>query len=379
MPSWPVPGPAAVATTLRRAYGRGISFLFAWARGTVICAGSIALLGFALGDYLTRLYSLGPYSPALYAALAVLLLTATNLAGFRRSVRMQNLLTLVEIGGVLLVALAGFSLDAAPATVSETAGTSMGGGAFGLAMVFVLLTFGGWNEAAYVSAELRGGAAAVLRALILSIAIITVVFLVFVAGALHGLGFETLKASGTVGVEIGERALGPLGGQLVAVIVAVAALTSMNATLIVGARSNHAVAQDWSTLASLRGWQFERGTPAAGFVVQAAIALALVGFGATQRDGFSAMVEFTAPVFWGFFLLSGMALFVLRHREPFQARPFRVPFYPVLPAIFVLTCAYLLYSSIGYAQTRHASHVAVLVMTTGVVALWVVSRHPGRR
>ena len=119
-------------------------------------------------------------------------------------------------------------------------------------MVFVLLTYGGWNEAAYVSAEVRGGPRAMVRTLLLSIGIITLAYLLFVGGVLHGLGFEQLKASEAVGVEVIERALGPLGGQLIGVIVAIAALTSMNSTMIVGARSNYAVAHDWPAL-SLHG------------------------------------------------------------------------------------------------------------------------------
>ncbi|GFE82221.1 amino acid transporter [Steroidobacter agaridevorans] len=354
-------------TFLTRAYGKNVSFLFAWARSAVICTGSIALLGFILGDYLTRLFSLGEYSSAMYAALAVVLLTVINLIGLRGSSRMQNALTLIEITGVLLVAAAGMTLESS-APVAATA-SSDGAGAFGLAMVFVLLTFGGWNEAAFVSAEVRGGPRAIVRALVISIGIITLAYLIFVASVLHGLGFEQLKSSQAVGIDVIERALGPFGGQLLGVIVAIAALTSMNSTILVGARSNYSVAQDWSALRFMGQWQGERHAPTVGFIVQAAIALALIVFGALEKDGFSTMVEFTAPVFWFFFMLSGIALLVLRRRDPERARPFRVPLYPVLPLLFVATCAYLLYSSITYAQSKHATYVALIVMISGAVVL----------
>jgi basic amino acid/polyamine antiporter, APA family len=359
-------------TFLSRAYGRPVSFLFAWARSMVICTGSIALLGFILGDYLTRLFSLGAFSPAIYAGLAVLLLTTINIAGLRGSSRMQNALTLLEIGGVLLVALAGMTLDAAPAAPPPASAETAG--AFGLAMVFVLLTYGGWNEAAYVSAEVRGGPRAVVRTLVISIGIITLAYLVFVGGVLHGLGFEQLKASQAVGVDVIERAFGPLGGQLMGVIVAIAALTSMNSTMIVGARSNYSVARDWSALRFMSGWEGRRSAPITGFIVQAAIALALIAFGALEKDGFSTMVEFTAPVFWFFFMLSGIALLVLRRRDPQVTRPFRVPFYPVLPLIFITTCAYLLYSSIMYARSQNAGYVALAVMSSGAVVLLALRR-----
>lgn len=363
-------------TFLARAYGKQVSFLFAWARSTVICTGSIALLGFILGDYLTRLFSLGPYSSALYAGLAVVLLTVINLLGLRGSSRMQNALTLLEISGVLLVAVAGMTLEAKAPVVADVA--AEGGGAFGLAMVFVLLTFGGWNEAAYVSAEVRGGSKAVVRTLVTSIGIITLAYLLFVGGVLHGLGFEQLKASDAVGVEVIERALGPLGGQLIGVIVAIAALTSMNSTMIVGARSNYSAARDWRALSFMGRWQGERNTPVTGFIVQTAIALALVVFGALEKDGFATMVEFTAPVFWFFFMLSGIALFVLRRRQPQVVRPFRVPWYPVLPLVFIATCAYLLYSSIMYARSQNASYVALAVMISGAVVLLLIE-HRQRR
>lgn len=359
-------------TFLSRAYGRHVSFLFAWARSMVICTGSIALLGFILGDYLTRLFNLGAYSSAIYAALAVLLLTSINIAGLRGSSRMQNALTLLEITGVLLVAIAGMTLDVAP--VTAPAAGAEGAGAFGLAMVFVLLTYGGWNEAAYVSAEVRGGPRAVVRTLVISIGIITLAYLVFVGGVLHGLGFEQLKASEAVGVDVIERALGPVGGQLIGVIVATAALTSMNSTMIVGARSNYSVARDWPALSFMSGWEGSRSAPIIGFVVQAAIALALIVFGALEKDGFSTMVEFTAPVFWFFFMLSGIALLVLRRRDPQVPRPFRVPLYPVLPLLFVATCGYLLYSSIMYARSQNAGYVALAVMISGGVVMLALRR-----
>lgn len=356
-------------TFLTRAYGKNVSFLFAWARSTVICTGSIALLGFILGDYLTRLYSFGPQSSAIYAALAVLMLTSINLIGLRSSSRVQNTLAILEISGVACVALAGFLLEPAPANAAAASG---GAGAFGLAMVFVLLTYGGWNEAAYVSAEVRGGPRAVLRTLVFSIAVITTVYLLFVLGVLHGLGFEALKSSEAVGVDIAEGTFGSTGARVIGVLVAIASLTSMNSTMLAGARSNYAVARDWPVFAFMSGWQGQRSTPAMGFVVQAAIAIALIGFGAIEKDGFSAMVEFTAPVFWFFFMLSGIALLVLRRKDPAAARPFKVPLYPVLPLVFVLSCAYVLYSSIMYAQSQHATFVALTVMASGIVVLAVI-------
>jgi amino acid transporter len=153
----------------------------------------------------------------------------------------------------------------------------------------------------------------------------------------------------------------------------VSTLTSINATMIVGARTNYALGNDWPIVAFMNRWHGERDAPVRAFLVQGVLALALVLLGAIETDGFKTMVEFTAPVFWFFFLLTGIAVFVLRFKYPHVARPFKVPLYPILPLAFIATCGYLLYSSITYAQSQKAVHVAFYVMAAGFVA-WIVAR-----
>src|SRR5687767_12377659 len=230
-------------TFLSRAYGRNVSFLFAWARSMVICTGSIALLGFILGDYLTRLFSLGAYSSAIYAAIALVVLSAINLIGLRSSSRMQNALTLLEITGVLVVAIAGMTLDVAPATAPTVSAES--GGAFGLAMVFVLLTYGGWNEAAYVSAEVRGGPRAMARTLLWGIGIITTLYVLANLAYVHALGLDGVRSSSVVAADLMQSALGPVGATLLSCAVALSALGSANATIITGARTTYALGRDF--------------------------------------------------------------------------------------------------------------------------------------
>lgn len=98
----------------------------------------------------------------------------------------------------------------------------------------------------------------------------------------------------------------------------------------------------------------------------------LVGFGAWTRDGFGAIVEYAAPVFWFFFLLVGIALFVLRRTEPNAERPFRVPLYPLTPILFCLTSLYLLYSSLAY--TGAGALVGAGVLIAGAVLQFFLAR-----
>jgi len=363
---------------LTRAFGRNASFLYAWARATVINTGAIALLAFVFGDYMSTVLPLGRGSGAIWAVAIVVALTAVNVAGLKASALTQNSLTVVEVFGLLAIAVAGVVSASSAPPLPESFATTVSPGMFGLAMVFVLLTYGGWNEAAYLSAELKGSKRAIVPVLGTSLAIITIAYLAVNVALLAGLGQAGLAASKAPGAEIMQRAFGPFGSHLVALFVAVSALTSINATMIVGARTNYAMGRDWPALRFMSGWHATRGTPTVAFIVQGVIALALVGFGALQHDGFEAMVEFTAPVFWSFLLLVGIALFVLRARDGAAERPFRVPLYPFTPLVFCAACAWLAWSSIAYAVSRNAVHVSLSIMAVGAIA-WLATRQHARR
>jgi basic amino acid/polyamine antiporter, APA family len=158
-------------------------------------------------------------------------------------------------------------------------------------------------------------------------------------------------------------------------IVVVAALTSANATMITGARSVYAVGRDFGALGLFGRWDDAHGSPRTAMLVQGMLSLALVAVAATALDGFRMAVEYTAPVFWLFFLLVGASLMVLRRRDTTLPRPFRVPLYPLLPLLFCATCAYLLYSSLAY--TGIGALVGVGVLAVGGLLLLFID-HPPR-
>ncbi len=334
---------------IQLAYGRRLAFLFAWARATVITTGSIALLAFVFGDYCSQLFPLGPYSTAVYACLVVLILSGIHWVSTRASSTTQNWLTGLEVGGLVLVIIAGFMVT--PAAAAAPAPVVSGNAAFGFAMVMVLLTFGGWNEVAYLSAEMSSDKRGIARALIISILVVTGLYLAINLAYLNALGIAGMAKSSAVAADVLKVAFGDWGARLMSVIVAIATLTSINSTLIVGARSTYAAGRDWPALRFLGAWSAQGSTPRHALLVQTAIALALIVLGAATRKGFETMVDYTAPVFWFFFLLAGISLFVLRARFPAAERPFRVPFYPLVPALFCCACAWLLYSSLAYVKT----------------------------
>jgi amino acid transporter len=158
-------------------------------------------------------------------------------------------------------------------------------------------------------------------------------------------------------------------------VVVSAALSTLNATVFTGARTNYALGRDFSIFRALGRWNENSSAPVNALLTQGAIALALVLLASFTPDGFQTMVAYTAPAFWLFFMLTGIALFPLRRQPPANADPFRVPFYPVTPSLFAAACAYMLYSSLIYAMSLDPGSIGAMVgiamLASGVpVLMW---------
>jgi amino acid transporter len=353
---------------LMRAFGPKLSFLFGWARMSVIQTGSIASLAFVFGDYLAGVASFGPLSAGIYAAAIVVVLTAINVIGVRESTRTQNALTVLEVSGVVLVIAVGLSVLGSGVQITEAAAPAAS--AFGSMMLFVLFTYGGWNEAAYISAELRDVKRNMARGLVTSLLVVTALYVAINWVYLETLGLSGAAQSRQIAADVLRLGLGQSGAVVISVLVAIAALTSANASILTGGRSTYAFGRDFPAFGPLGRWSARTQTPAQALVVQGAISLALVMLGVFTRSGLGTMIDFTAPVFWFFFLLTGISLFVLRAREPHVERPFRVPLYPLTPIVFCVSAAYLLYSSLEYARIGALAGVGVLAV--GAVLLLFV-------
>ncbi|HWP43419.1 MAG TPA: APC family permease, partial [Blastocatellia bacterium] len=222
------------------------------------------------------------------------------------------------------------------------------------------------------SAEIRGPRRNIARALLVSMCVVAALYVLINIAYMNGLGLQQMARSEAVASDLMQAVAGPRGAQLISVLIAISALTSANATILMGARSNYALGRDFSIFSALGRWSDRAGAPINALLVQGGITLALVLLGTMTRKGFETMVEYTAPVFWLFFFLTGVSLFILRAREPHAPRPFRAPLYPLTPILFCATSAYLFYSSLAY--TGLGALIGVAVLAAGAVMLWVARR-----
>ena len=371
---------------LRLAYGQRVGFLFAWSRFAVIHTGSMALAAFVFGDYLNELVHLGPLGAPCLAAATILCLVLVNLRGVRPGIHTQvGLVSIVLLGLAAVVgsaawfALAGRPELAAGSGAAAAAPGTADPGQIGKALVFIFLAYGGWSDAATLSAEMRDRRRGILAALTIGMSLIALVYLATNWAFLRVLGLPGLAISQAPGADLMQAVFGTGGKVAIVGIVAVTSISVMNATLITGARTTYAAARDVPGLRRVLGvWNKNRGTPAVAMVAIGSVALLLVGLGTITRGGFATMVDYMSPIYWGFLILSGGALIVLRIRRPHANRPFRVPLYPLLPLLFIASSTYVLQSSVAYYRAGSLAGLGVLGI--GTVLLFAVRhRRAGRR
>ncbi len=355
---------------LTRAFGRWVGFLFGWAQLTVILTGSIGAMAYAFGDYAVTLFGWDPKHSVWLAVGSVVILTVLNLLGVVFGKTVQNLLTAVKVLGLGAVVVAGFAWGGDASWASQKA---MEGPGFGLAMVFVLYAYGGWNDSAFVAAEVRHRHRNMPLALLLGTGGITVIYLLVNAAFLWGLGFEGVRASLAPAADVARLAFGAWGAKGISLLVMASALGAINGLIFTGSRIYVSLGADHRVFAWLGRWNAQRGTPIRSLLTQSAIAVLLILVVGTQvgRDwvdrgmtaimlsplpwdkyfgGFDTLVAATAPVFWGFFLLTGYSMMILRAIDHDVRRPFSAPLYPLEPILFCGMCHYMLFSAIEYAQ-----------------------------
>ncbi|NIP85474.1 MAG: amino acid permease [Planctomycetales bacterium] len=377
---------------LSRGFGRFWGFLFGWAQLAAILTGSIGALAYVFADYAMAFFKFEADHTFGLATAAVVGLTVTNALGLVLGKRIQNLLTVAKLAGLAAVVLVGFAWGTGQeAWVVQRPVTGPG---FGLAMVLVLYAYGGWNDAAFVAAEVRQPRRNIPRALGLGIGIITICYVVVNLAYLWALGFEGLRQTRAPAADVVRLALGGEGARAISLLVMVSALGAVNGMILTGSRVLARLGGDHWPLAIFGRWHAGRNAPVAALVAQALVALLLIGLVGTAGGrhsvdaalvwcggrglpwddydgGFGTLVAAMAPVFWFFFLMTGLSVFVLRRQDPQIERPFRVPFYPIVPLIFCGMCASMLYASINYASAL--ALLGILPVALGL-PLYLLSR-----
>lgn len=373
------PHPGGDYHFLRSAYGRRVGLLFAWSRFSIMHTGWIALMAYMFADYAGDLVGLGHGGRTIFALSTVAALTGLNLLHVRRGFAAQSALVILVAMGFAGVVAAALTLAATgrlapPSPVHALAAPSLA--KFTVALIYIFLAYGGWSDAATLSAEVRNDRSGMLVAIMGSLALLMAIYLALNAAMLAGLGAAGLAASTAPAADLMARAFGPAGKTLIVAVVGVSAMASINSTLIVGARTTYAALGDIPRLAFLGRWDSRLGVPARAVVAEGGFSMLLVVAAGFAQSGFNAMVDYMTPVYWLFICLSMGALMILRARRPEAPRAVKTPLYPLFPAGFLLVSLYMFVA--GLLDLGVGALAGAAVMAAGAAVVFAIAR-PARR
>ena len=356
---------------LTRAYGRKMGFLFAWAGFWLVKPANIGAIAFIFARYAQQVLplQLGGHEFIAYAVAAIVLLTIININGVQTGKWIQNLLTLVKVLGLLMIIVIGL-LFVVPVNETTGQGSTPQDTDIYLAMILVLFTYGGWSNISYVAAEVVEPQKNILHSLIIGTCLITFIYVAINLVFLHVLGIHGMMNSQSVASDIVRLSFGEAGAMAISFLICITCLGNINGMIFTNARVYYAMGQEHQLYSWLGHWNSQLDSPVRSLTSQAIITLALVILMGGSENAFERLVVFSAPLHWFFFLMVGIALFILRRKQTVTKGSYKVPFYPWLPIVFCFSTGFLLFASFSYAYSqRHPeAYVIIAVMLMGIAA-----------
>jgi APA family basic amino acid/polyamine antiporter len=361
---------------LREAYHPLVAFLFGWASLLMIQGGGLGAVAITFAQYALRLLGRDPSSAPLAAAVAIVVVAAVNVAGVKPGSRLLNVLVLLKLAALAALILGGLllprrgPLPAVPAPAAAPSGSTVL--AFGAALVPILFAYGGWQSVNLLAEETSEPRRTLPRALMFGTAIVIAVYLLANVVYLSVLGRDGLAATATPASDAVLRIFGPGADRLISAAIAVSAFGFLDLTLLAQTRIYYAMGVDRAFLPALARLHPRFGTPVLAIVLQAAWGIVLVLTGT-----YGELVDSVVFGDWIFFALTVAAVFRFRALIPPDgrgARAFRLPGYPVVPALFVAAALAAVVSAIRTNPTRSAAGAGLLALGIPVYAVFAARR-----
>ncbi len=348
---------------LREAYGPLWGFLSGWVSFLVTCSGSISALAVGFATYLGALTELSDMAIKLIAIAVIIVLTAINIFGVKLGGRLQSVFLIAKLVPIVLILVVGlFAGQINPSLTLDPSGTASFSkviSMMGFALIASLWAFEGWSNICGVAEEVKNPRRNIPLALIIAIGGVTLLYILFNFALFRVLPLEVIATEARPASLAAKNLFGPIGGTLVTVGALISIFGSTNGCVIAFPRIYYAMAEDGLFFKSFKEIHPVYKTPVISLVASAVVAILLVFSGTFEQ--LATMVTFSS---WVFYLMTIVALFVLRRKYPTMERPYRVPFYPVLPIIATLAGGFLLVNCL--LEDTRSSLIGLIVPLIGV-------------
>ena len=368
------PRTGGVYVFIREAWGRLPAFLFGWAELILIRAAALGAISTTFSEYFIRVLGydprVAPYSRYVhYVAAAAILLTATfNYVGIKWGSLVQNVTTLAKVGALLIIIVFALALGLPQTGGHFTPAVPPGSftmASFGLALVSVLWVYDGWADVSFVGGEVKDPEKNLPRVLIFGTLIIIALYLLANVAYLAVLPVEEIRHSKLVAADVADKLVGAAGVAFVSVAVMISTFGTLNGSVMTGSRVLFAMAADGLLFKPIATVHPKFQTPSVAIVLEAVLGVLFVLIGTFEQ-----LADTFVTAIVPFYALAVGAVFVLR-RKPGYRPPFRVPGYPVVPAIFIVATILLLGNAIVDPSSRLPTLAVLGVILLGIPVFYV--------
>lgn len=315
---------------LKEAFGPLCAFLFGWTIFAVIQTGTIAAVAMACAKFASAVFPIPEGALNGVAAVIIVALTGINMLDIRKGASFLDAITSLKLLALVVIGVAGLLMPAqAPSLASQAA--PFAAPAFGVALIAAFWAYDGWSNLSYVAGEMIEPRRNIPLAMGSGLLAVGVLYVLVNLAYYRLLPVDAIAASSFVGSDAARLMGGDWGVKLLGIAVTLSALGCVNAMVLAGARVIYAMAEQGSLPARLAYVHPTYRVPTVALVVQMVWSIALVWSGSYDQ-----LFTYVMCAQLAFYALTAAAVFVLRRSRPDAERPYRVPLYPALPAIYTL-------------------------------------------
>ena len=354
---------------LNEAYGPVWGYLYGWSAVAVINTASMAAVGVAFAEYLKFFYTITDLAVKEIAIFSIILLTIINIVDVKSGARFQNIFTFAKLGAILGVILLGLFLEGGSTQNFSPLFTDRPPlsliGPLGLAMVAVLWTFDGWIFVTYVAGEVKNPERNIPLSLIFCMVIVVSVYIALNTVLVYVLGFDQMIGSELVMADAASKFIGGKGAAIVTIIILISLIGANNGFILTSARINYAMARDNRFFKQAAFIHPKFQSPANALIIQCIWACIL-----TFSGTFNQLITYIIFASWIFYGMSAGAVIILRKKKPDLDRPYKTPFYPWIPIIFILFAIFLTVNTILEAPRDAAIGTGIILAGLPLYYYW---------
>jgi basic amino acid/polyamine antiporter, APA family len=334
---------------LREGWGRPTAFLFGWAELVVIRASALGGISIVFGEYFLRSLGVDPVTHEMaaraLAAGAIAFAATANIVGARVGATIVSVSTVVKFAALGAIIIASFALGGEHggtfANLTPGIGATITAGNFGLALVSVLWAYDGFGDLSFVGGEVKDPQRNLPRAIIGGTLAIIAIYILANLAYLYMMPVAAIGRSPLVAADTMMAIFGQAGVVIVSSFVMISAFSSLNGIMLAAPRIFFAMADDGLLFGAMARVHPRFQTPYLAILLAAGLGMLLV-----FSRSFEAITSTFVLAIWPFYALSVAALFRLRRRQPHTARPYEVPGYPIVPAIFILAVVWFVVNAL---------------------------------